>query len=168
MPAAGARAQAADMSRFQFYRTFKLWLGLADGLRSASPRRARALRAVRGRKVTDAIYDAGFNSSGRFYSGLASTSISAIPCPTSSPSCIQLCTRILRRRRIAGMRPSLMCVSGSTCRLHRALPCCGAAQVHSRVPGADCGCGSETARDFTGGEFVLAENSTGLRPSGVI
>ncbi len=61
-------AEQAGMSRFHFHRVFKAATGI-------TPRAyANALRASRARQrlkesasVTDAMYDAGFNSSGRFY-----------------------------------------------------------------------------------------------------
>src|SRR6266545_5475088 len=68
MPSLDALAEAAGMSRFHFHRVFKSVTGLtpkayADGHRA---RRVRAALTGRG-SVTDAIYGAGFNSSGRFY-----------------------------------------------------------------------------------------------------
>ena len=68
MPSLDALADAAGMSRFHFHRVFKSVTGVtpkayADGHRA---QRVRAALAERG-SVTDAIYGAGFNSSGRFY-----------------------------------------------------------------------------------------------------
>lgn len=61
-------AEQAGMSRFHFHRIFKAATGITPKAY------ANALRASRARQhleqsasVTDAMYDAGFNSSGRFY-----------------------------------------------------------------------------------------------------
>ena len=61
-------AEQAGMSRFHFHRVFKAATGITPKAY------ANALRASRARQhleqsasVTDAMYDAGFNSSGRFY-----------------------------------------------------------------------------------------------------
>ena len=61
-------AAAAGMSRFHFHRVFKAVTGVTPKA-YASAHRSRRVRAEleRGAKVTDAIYDAGFNSNGRFY-----------------------------------------------------------------------------------------------------
>jgi AraC family transcriptional regulator of adaptative response/methylated-DNA-[protein]-cysteine methyltransferase len=68
MPSLAALAKAAGMSRFHFHRVFKSVTGVtpkayADAQRT---RRVRDALAERG-SVTAAIYDAGYNSSGRFY-----------------------------------------------------------------------------------------------------
>jgi len=58
------------LSRFHFHRTFKAVTGLTPKA-YASARRAGRVRVELGRSatVTEAIYEAGFNSSGRFYDG---------------------------------------------------------------------------------------------------
>jgi AraC family transcriptional regulator of adaptative response/methylated-DNA-[protein]-cysteine methyltransferase len=68
MPALATLAEHAGMSTFHFHRTFKA----VTGLTPAAFARARRAERVRGelgaaRSVTDAIYSAGFQSSGRFY-----------------------------------------------------------------------------------------------------
>jgi len=67
-PDLSALAEQAGMSRFHFHRIFKAATGITPKAY------ANALRATRARQrleesasVTDAMYDAGFNSSGRFY-----------------------------------------------------------------------------------------------------
>lgn len=67
-PSLEALAAASGLSRFHFHRVFKAVTGLTPRAFGAAAR-ARRLRAVlpRSRTVTAAIYDAGFNSSGRFY-----------------------------------------------------------------------------------------------------
>ncbi len=61
-------AQAAGMSRFHFHRVFKKVTGVTPRAYVAGHRGDRVREALRtSRTVTDAIYDAGFNSSGRFY-----------------------------------------------------------------------------------------------------
>lgn len=61
-------ANAAGMSRFHFHRVFKAITGLTPKGYAAA-HRANRVRAElkRSATVTEAIYDAGFNSNGRFY-----------------------------------------------------------------------------------------------------
>jgi len=68
MPSLDALAKAAGMSRFHFHRIFKAVTGVtpkayADAHRAERVRDELAQSAT----VTEAIYGAGFNSSGRFY-----------------------------------------------------------------------------------------------------
>lgn len=67
-PSLDALAEAAGMSRFHFHRVFKAVTGVTPGGYLAA-RRARRVREELSRSstVTEAIYDAGFNSNGRFY-----------------------------------------------------------------------------------------------------
>ena len=67
-PALAELATAAGMSRFHFHRIFKAVTGVTPKAYAAA-RRAERVRGVLpgSRTVTEAIYDAGFNSSGRFY-----------------------------------------------------------------------------------------------------
>ncbi|OZI21313.1 AraC family transcriptional regulator [Bordetella genomosp. 9] len=65
-------AEQAGMSRFHFHRVFKAVTGItpkayAQALRASRARQELDRAQSRGRSVTDAIYEAGFNSSGRFY-----------------------------------------------------------------------------------------------------
>ncbi len=67
-PSLAALARAAGLSRFHFHRLFKEHTGLtpkayATAHRDAAMRRALPKRAT----VTEAIYEAGFNSNSRFY-----------------------------------------------------------------------------------------------------
>jgi AraC family transcriptional regulator of adaptative response/methylated-DNA-[protein]-cysteine methyltransferase len=66
--ALGALAQSAGLSSYHFHRLFKKVTGLTPRAYAAA-HRAERLRArlPRSRSVTDAIYDAGFNSNSRFY-----------------------------------------------------------------------------------------------------
>jgi AraC family transcriptional regulator, regulatory protein of adaptative response / methylated-DNA-[protein]-cysteine methyltransferase len=68
LPRVAELAAAAAMSRFHFQRVFKQVTGLTPQA-YAREKRAERLRAHLhgGAPVTDAIYAAGFNSSGRFY-----------------------------------------------------------------------------------------------------
>jgi AraC family transcriptional regulator of adaptative response/methylated-DNA-[protein]-cysteine methyltransferase len=61
-------AQASGMSRFHFHRVFKAHTGITPKA-YASARRAERMQQelASAPSVTDAIYAAGFNSSGRFY-----------------------------------------------------------------------------------------------------
>jgi AraC family transcriptional regulator, regulatory protein of adaptative response / methylated-DNA-[protein]-cysteine methyltransferase len=67
-PSLGALAQAAALSRFHFHRVFKAVTGVTPKAYADAHRgkRVRAELAQSG-TVTEAIYGAGFNSSGRFY-----------------------------------------------------------------------------------------------------
>jgi AraC family transcriptional regulator of adaptative response/methylated-DNA-[protein]-cysteine methyltransferase len=68
MPQLAELARTAGLSRFHFHRLFKRVTGLAPKAYAAAVRaqRVRARLPVSG-SVTAAIYDAGFNSNGRFY-----------------------------------------------------------------------------------------------------
>jgi AraC family transcriptional regulator of adaptative response/methylated-DNA-[protein]-cysteine methyltransferase len=61
-------AQACGMSRFHFHRVFKAHTGITPKAYAAA-RRAEHLKQglARAATATEAAYDAGFNSSGRFY-----------------------------------------------------------------------------------------------------
>ena len=73
-PNLDALAQAAGMSRFHFHRVFKAVTGCTPRAYAAAHRADRMREAVRtSRTVTDAIYDSGFNSSGRFYAASSAT-----------------------------------------------------------------------------------------------
>jgi AraC family transcriptional regulator, regulatory protein of adaptative response / methylated-DNA-[protein]-cysteine methyltransferase len=67
-PSLAALAQAAGLSRFHFHRVFKAVTGVTPKAYADAHRgkRVRAELTHRG-TVTEAIYGAGFNSSGRFY-----------------------------------------------------------------------------------------------------
>ncbi|PWF45113.1 bifunctional DNA-binding transcriptional regulator/O6-methylguanine-DNA methyltransferase Ada [Massilia glaciei] len=65
-------AAAAGMSRFHFHRVFKAHAGITPKAYAAAVRAERLKRALeRSASVTAAIYDAGFNSSGRYYAASA-------------------------------------------------------------------------------------------------
>jgi AraC family transcriptional regulator of adaptative response/methylated-DNA-[protein]-cysteine methyltransferase len=69
MPSLGALADRAGLSVYHFHRVFKAVTGLTPRAYAAAHRSQR-IRAELGKArktVTDAIYDAGFNSGGRFY-----------------------------------------------------------------------------------------------------
>jgi AraC family transcriptional regulator of adaptative response/methylated-DNA-[protein]-cysteine methyltransferase len=67
-PSLAALAKHVDMSVFHFHRTFKAVTGLTPNDYAAAHRSQRLRNSLeRSRTVTNAIYDAGFNSSGRFY-----------------------------------------------------------------------------------------------------
>ncbi len=67
-PALDALAAAAGMSRFHFHRVFRAVTGVTPKA-YANARRSQRVREElsRSRTVTEAIYGAGYNSSGRFY-----------------------------------------------------------------------------------------------------
>jgi len=61
-------AEQAGMSRFHFHRVFKAATGITPKAYANALRASRARqRLEESASVTDAMYDAGFNSSGRFY-----------------------------------------------------------------------------------------------------
>jgi AraC family transcriptional regulator of adaptative response/methylated-DNA-[protein]-cysteine methyltransferase len=61
-------AEAANMSRYHFHRLFKMVTGVTPKAYATAVRTRRVLEELaRGSAVTEAIYGAGFNSSGRFY-----------------------------------------------------------------------------------------------------
>jgi AraC family transcriptional regulator of adaptative response/methylated-DNA-[protein]-cysteine methyltransferase len=68
LPSLEALARTAGISRFHFHRVFKAVAGVTPKAYGAA-HRARRLRQelTRSETVTEAIYGAGFNSSGRFY-----------------------------------------------------------------------------------------------------
>jgi AraC family transcriptional regulator, regulatory protein of adaptative response / methylated-DNA-[protein]-cysteine methyltransferase len=67
-PSLAALARAAGLSRFHFHRVFKAVTGVTPKA-YADAHRGKRLRAelAQSGSVTEAIYGAGFNSSGRFY-----------------------------------------------------------------------------------------------------
>ena len=68
LPDLGALANSAGMSRFHFHRIFKAETGLTPRAYAAAHRSARMREVLPKRStVTEAIYEAGFNSNGRFY-----------------------------------------------------------------------------------------------------
>ena len=68
LPDLDALAQAAGMSRYHFHRVFKAVTGLTPRAYAAACRADRTRETLHtAQTVTDAIYDAGFTSSGRFY-----------------------------------------------------------------------------------------------------
>lgn len=74
MPSLAALAKRAGMSRFHFHRVFKAVTGVTPKAYADAQRAGRVRAALTGSgggertaSVTAAIYDAGFNSSGRFY-----------------------------------------------------------------------------------------------------
>lgn len=61
-------AQMAGLSRFHFHRIFKNITGVTPKAYAAAQRADRLRKALpKGNSVTESIYEAGFNSSGRFY-----------------------------------------------------------------------------------------------------
>jgi AraC family transcriptional regulator of adaptative response/methylated-DNA-[protein]-cysteine methyltransferase len=68
LPSLDALAEAAGMSRFHFHRVFRAATGVTPKAYAAARRAERVREELgRGGTVTEAIYGAGFNSSGRFY-----------------------------------------------------------------------------------------------------
>lgn len=67
-PTLDTLAQASGMSRYHFHRIFKAVTGVTPKAYAAAHRANRIRKTlIRSGTVTDAIYDAGFNSNGRFY-----------------------------------------------------------------------------------------------------
>ncbi|MBV7565519.1 bifunctional DNA-binding transcriptional regulator/O6-methylguanine-DNA methyltransferase Ada [Pseudomonas sp. PDM27] len=68
LPTLGELAEAAGLSSFHFHRVFKAVTGLTPkGYADAHRSRKVRERLADGGSVTDALYDAGFNSNSRFY-----------------------------------------------------------------------------------------------------
>src|SRR5581483_4821443 len=68
LPSLDELAATAGMSRFYFHRIFKAITGVTPKAYAAEHRTRKLRRELtRSALVTDAIYEAGFNSSGRFY-----------------------------------------------------------------------------------------------------
>ena len=68
MPNLDALAGSAGMSRFHFHRVFRTITGVTPKVYAAAHRARRVREALpQSSTVTEAIYGAGFNSSGRFY-----------------------------------------------------------------------------------------------------
>jgi AraC family transcriptional regulator of adaptative response/methylated-DNA-[protein]-cysteine methyltransferase len=67
-PALNELAETAGLSPFHFHRVFKAATGLTPRAYAAAHRSRRVReRLADGNSVTDALYDAGFNSNSRFY-----------------------------------------------------------------------------------------------------
>jgi AraC family transcriptional regulator of adaptative response/methylated-DNA-[protein]-cysteine methyltransferase len=67
-PSLSALAEAAGLSPYHFHRVFKSVTGLTPKAYADAHRGSRIRQKLRsGRSVTDAIYDAGFQSNSRFY-----------------------------------------------------------------------------------------------------
>ena len=67
-PSLNELAEAVDLSPSYFHRTFKAATGLTPKDYAAAHRAAKVRQGLgEAESVTEAIYDAGFNSSGRFY-----------------------------------------------------------------------------------------------------
>lgn len=68
LPTLDALARAAGLSRFHFHRVFKAVTGVTPRAYAVACRAGRTREALRtSRTVTDAIFNAGFNSSASFY-----------------------------------------------------------------------------------------------------
>jgi AraC family transcriptional regulator, regulatory protein of adaptative response / methylated-DNA-[protein]-cysteine methyltransferase len=71
-PDYAAIARAVGLSRHHFHRAFKSLMGVTPGAYYRSLRESRLVGGLRnGTSVTEAIYDAGYGSSSRFYETLA-------------------------------------------------------------------------------------------------
>jgi len=75
IPSLAALARQAGLSPHHFHRVFKEATGVTPRAYAAARRAERVRRELAdpARSVTDAIYDAGFNSSGRFYESASDT-----------------------------------------------------------------------------------------------
>ncbi|OZI35127.1 AraC family transcriptional regulator [Bordetella genomosp. 10] len=71
-PDLAALAEQAGLSRFHFHRVFKSMTGITPKAYATALRAARTRRELdQGASITQALYDGGFNSSGRFYENTA-------------------------------------------------------------------------------------------------
>jgi AraC family transcriptional regulator of adaptative response/methylated-DNA-[protein]-cysteine methyltransferase len=72
-------AEAADRSPSYFHRLFKSTTGLTPKDHAAADRAKKVREGLEvGNSVTEAIYDAGFNSSGRFYEKSTGSAASSV------------------------------------------------------------------------------------------
>ncbi len=73
MPSLAALAARASLSPYYFHRVFKTVTGVTPRAYAAAHRTKRVRHALenRSKTVTEAIYDSGFNSGGRFYAASA-------------------------------------------------------------------------------------------------
>lgn len=79
VPTLAELADAAGLSAFHFHRIFKAVTGLTPKAYALARRSDRVRRSLgQGARVTEAIYDAGFGSSSRFYEG-ATAMLGMIP-----------------------------------------------------------------------------------------
>ncbi len=70
VPSLDELAAHAGLSPYHFHRVFKAATGVTPRAYAVAHRNKRVREALKGDKsVTEAIYEAGFNSSGRFYAG---------------------------------------------------------------------------------------------------
>jgi AraC family transcriptional regulator of adaptative response/methylated-DNA-[protein]-cysteine methyltransferase len=70
LPNLAALASSAGLSRYHFHRIFKTATGLSPKVYAAAHRSERMRKELpKHRTVTEAIYEAGFKSNGRFYAG---------------------------------------------------------------------------------------------------
>lgn len=70
LPSLAALASSAGLSRYHFHRIFKTATGLSPKVYAAAHRSERMRKELpKHRTVTEAIYEAGFKSNGRFYAG---------------------------------------------------------------------------------------------------
>ncbi|MBV9782253.1 MAG: bifunctional DNA-binding transcriptional regulator/O6-methylguanine-DNA methyltransferase Ada [Acidisphaera sp.] len=68
LPSLAELAAASGLSPFHFHKLFKRIAGITPKAYASAHRAARVQHGLRsGAKVTETIYDAGFNSAGRFY-----------------------------------------------------------------------------------------------------
>jgi AraC family transcriptional regulator of adaptative response/methylated-DNA-[protein]-cysteine methyltransferase len=96
-------AAHAELSPYHFHRLFKAATGATPKAYAAADRRKRVREALNGSKtVTEAIYEAGFNSSGRFYAGA---------------------------RQALGMKPSEFRAGGNNVDIRHAIASCSLGQV---------------------------------------
>src|SRR3546814_12851297 len=117
MPSLDDLAQAAGLSRFHFHRVFREATGLTPKAYATAERAARLRAALpHSATVTEAIYDAGYNSSSRFYSksaellGLTPTAYRAARAGLRIPFAVGQCAygALLAPARDTGVRAILL------------------------------------------------------------
>ena len=116
-PSLESLARASGLSRFHFHRIFKAVTGVTPKAYAAAHRQRRVRDSlIRSKTVTNALHDAGFNSSSRFY---AATDSMLGMTPSSYRAGGAGAEIALRRRRmLAGRHPG--CGDGSRHRGHPA------------------------------------------------
>ncbi len=104
MPSLSSLARRAGLSPYHFHRTFKAMTGVTPRAYAAAYRSARVRDELkkRSKTVTEAIYDAGFGSGGRFYESAD---------------------------RVLGMTPSEYRAGGASTRIHFAVGDCSLGSI---------------------------------------
>ena len=169
-----ALAEAAGMSRFHFHRVFKAITGVTPKAYAAAHRPAACATSWRrASTVTEAMYGAGFNSSGRFYAtagGRARDDADQLPGRRRGRG------DPLRRRRVLARldprRGERQAACARSCSATIRAPWCAISRTGSRRPGWSAGTGVRAARGHggrvrrgAGDSASISRSTSGAPPS---